>query len=263
MIEKQYIEFINYEIDGVITPEQKRLLDDYLIHHPEAEKLYREMIASSKIMEKLPEIETPLQLKNRIMNAVFFKQLRHGSKSKRVGLIHWEWVFNPKSRIAFAYILGICTTLLLLVPFWLFEPPDQAMPNQNFYGHIGAEFLHELKPLKQIELNQPDFMGTIGFKQVDRLFIVELDINCDSQSELTLGYDPEYLQLVSIRPVQDKQKIEYTQSSIKLADSEAMHSLLFFLSTSGDLPHFSLTIIQAGVLLQQQNIEFNSESPMN
>lgn len=263
MIEKQYIEFIHYEIDGVITPEQKRLLDDYLNNHPEAEKLYRQMIASSKVIENIPEIETPPHLKNRIMSAVNFKRNRHRSKMKGVGLIHWEWVFNPKSRLVFAYVLGICTTLLLLAPFWLFETPDKALPDQNFYGHIGAEFLNELKPLKQIELNQPDFMGTIGFKQVDRLLIVELDINCDSQSELTLEYDPEYLQLVSIRPVQESQKIEYTQSSIKLADSEAMHSLLFFLSTSGDLPRFSLTIVQAGVLLQQQNIEFNSESLSN
>jgi hypothetical protein len=255
MIEKQYIEFIHYEIDGVITPEQKRLLDDYLKSHPEAEKLYRQMIASSKVIENIPEIETPLHLKNRIMNAVNFNRHRYGFKRKGFGLIHWEWVFNPKSRLAFAYVLGICTTLVLLAPFWLFETPDNTLPDLNFYGHIGSKFLDELKPLKQIELNQPDFTGTIGFKQVDQLLIVEFDIKCDNQSELTLGYDPDYLQLVSIRPVQESQKIEYTQSSIKLADSEAMHSLLFFLSTSGDLPRFSLTIVQAGVLLQQQNIE--------
>ena len=70
MIDQKYIELINHEIDGVITPKQKSMLDNYLKKNPQAEKLYQELIATSKIIDQIPAIEPSENLKKRIMNSI-------------------------------------------------------------------------------------------------------------------------------------------------------------------------------------------------
>lgn len=260
MIEKPYIEYINYEIDGVITPHQKALLDDYLKVNPEAEKLYMEMIATSKILNATPQIEPSTNLKKRILNSVIVKPFEVRSKTAWISNLNLDWIFNPKSKLAFAFILGMFVTFLLLTPFWLHRVPDKTVRVEDFYGTMALTHIKEIKPYKQMDLDLSFIQGQISFKRHEQLYILELNIACDDQTELAFEFNPDHLQLLNIKPGLSNQKMEINNSLVKIADTEIINSLLFFTSMSHVSTTIDLKVYRNGILQLHQNIELNSAS---
>ena len=81
MIDRKYIELINYEIDGIITPEQRSQLQEYLLKNPKAKKLYQELTATNSMVNSMPEIEPTENLKKRVLNSINFNKYQKGNLS--------------------------------------------------------------------------------------------------------------------------------------------------------------------------------------
>ena len=220
MIDQKYIELINQEIDGVITPKQKSMLDNYLKKNPQAEKLYQELIATSKIIDQIPAIEPSENLKKRIMNSIDFNRYSEESKIKWIANQNMEWIFNPKSKMAIAFVLGMIVAFLFLTPFWLYDAQEKITNDTDFYGTIMMDQVNELKSFKQIDLDLNFIQGVISFKRLDQLFILELDIDCSDQTELVFEYDPNILQLMDIKLGTNNQKIQIVPERPGYGDEE-------------------------------------------
>jgi len=263
MIETEIIELINYDIDGVITPKQKSLLHKFLRDNPEAEKLYTQLIATNMRLTEIPQLEPTENLKKRIMNSINFDQYSVESKTAWITNLNIDWVFHPKSKLAFAFVLGMFMTLLFLIPFWLQEIQDTHRDDINFLGTMGLDNINELKPLKQIDLNLMNTQGMVQFKKFGQFFILDLNINCDDQTEMVFEYDPTHLHLIDINPVSTNQTIKIENSFIKISNANLIESLLLFSSESTESKSLNLKVFQAGSLAYNQKIDLKSTAKIN
>jgi hypothetical protein len=263
MIETKYIELINYEIDGVITPEQKSLLDKYLKNNLEAETLRSQLIATNNRIAEIPEMEPSANLKKQIMNSIDPTKYSTKSKTEWITNLNIDWVFHPKSKLAFAFVLGMFMTLLFLTPFWLQDIQDTQRDDINFLGTMGLDKINELKALKKIDLDLMNTQGMIQFKKFEQFFILDLNINCDDQTELVFEYDPTHLHLIDINPVSTNQTIKIENSFIKISNANFIESLLLFSSESTESKSLNLKVFQAGSLDYNQKIDLKSTAKIN
>ncbi|MCB9250085.1 MAG: hypothetical protein H6613_16825 [Ignavibacteriales bacterium] len=55
MIQPEYIELINKDIDKIISASEKKILDKYLKENEEAKILHKELLRTEELLDTIPE----------------------------------------------------------------------------------------------------------------------------------------------------------------------------------------------------------------
>jgi hypothetical protein len=260
MIDRKYIELINYEIDGIITPEQRSQLQEYLLKNPKAKKLYQELTATNSMVNSMPEIEPTENLKKRVLNSINFNKYQKGSEKSRVHVTNRKWLFDALHKPAYAFVFGIIFTAIVIIPFILSDLDNGSDTHQEYWGTTGIEKLNQLHTIEQIPVGLDQISGSVYIKTNGDLFIFEPDLRFDQQTELKIIYDPAQLQLADIKPTITVQKMILEDSSIRISGSKKIQTLLIFSTRTQSSSKIQFETYQNGRLRFQRTILLNPDS---
>ncbi|MCB0753910.1 MAG: hypothetical protein KDC52_20735, partial [Ignavibacteriae bacterium] len=70
MIQPEYIELMNKDIDKIISASEKKKLDKYLKENEEAKILHKELLRTEELLDTIPENVASENLKKRILNSI-------------------------------------------------------------------------------------------------------------------------------------------------------------------------------------------------
>src|ERR1039457_7000151 len=106
MVDQKYFELINKEIDNTISASEKELLDRYLKSNPEACVMSQELAETEKLLDKMPDKDPSVSLKQRILNSIDFD--RYGYKKKRSIAGYFSAAFSgPRKKLTTSFAFGL------------------------------------------------------------------------------------------------------------------------------------------------------------
>jgi hypothetical protein len=157
MIDKKYLDLIHKDIDKKISDDEKVLLDDYLKSNTEAFTLHRELSETEELLDKLPNADPSVSLKQRILNSIDFNRYAHREKRSIAGFI--AAAFNgPRRKLTSSFAFGMVVGIILIATIFYASYFNNPSELNNVYGTIG---LSESEVFESVPVNSMDIVGKI------------------------------------------------------------------------------------------------------
>jgi hypothetical protein len=80
MEREKLLELINMDLDGVISGDEKRILQEYLQNNPDAKKIYEDNVVLSKMLSSEPALNPSENIKKVVMNTISLKPVENKQK---------------------------------------------------------------------------------------------------------------------------------------------------------------------------------------
>ena len=241
----KYIELIHKEIDGVITPAEKQTLADALRRDPELSQLHKELKYTAEILGKVPAVESPPELKKKIIQAIDFSRYTPKAES-----ITWlsritNWVTTPRLRLAYAVAAGI--VLGFLISLLVIRNPysDQSIPLSELYGTIGIND-HNFVTLKELAIDQEGVRGTVILNSYQDMIWFEVSLQSSQSSEIHFIYNGQNISFAGLRPIEwGKTVMETHPNMVKILIDRQYHGLVLFHKLSENFYPLTLNLVQS------------------
>jgi hypothetical protein len=180
MIPPEYMELMNLELDGTITPAEARCLADYLAQHADAHSYYLEMRRALGLFGGVPLLEPPTGLRPRILAAVARKPTGRGRwRSLRV---------SPA--LAGAFGVGLVVGMILLGTIYRIPPAWLTVPSTEIPGSIVAEVAagHGVAG-EPLQISLAGISGTVRTYADGDEILIRLGLECDRRVDVRFEYD--------------------------------------------------------------------------
>ena len=110
MIDDKYIDLIDKEIDGGITPEERGVFHAYLAQNAEVRNLYEEQFHTSVLLNKVTQVKPPVDLVDRILKSI---DVNHSAP---------QWPVLPyntlDAKLVYTFIFGTIAGILFHILFF-------------------------------------------------------------------------------------------------------------------------------------------------
>lgn len=169
MIDEKYIGMMNLEIDGVLSPEDRRALERYLESHPDAREYFEGLRNTASMLDRTEEIEPPAALARNIIEAVFE---RH-SRAEDIRLSRGRSWTASRWRPGFAFAAGLVAGLFLSASALLIlikSPPH----SEGIYGTISQ--LKDAEIERTIAIEGPELRGSVQTRISGESITAELEL---------------------------------------------------------------------------------------
>lgn len=224
MIDKKYIELIHKEIDGIIRPDDRRMLKTYLDENPEAQTLYRELQQTVKMLNQVAEIEPPANLKKRIMNSI--------DSNKRKAL---RWKPTPVSVLsrlfakpAYAFAWGMVFGLLFYGVVVENMIQKYSPDTNGLHGTIGINENMNGKKAQTAPVLLPEIKGTLSLRQAENTVWLEANLSTPYECDIILEYDPSQIRFEGM-PMQGRYAIlENSDQFVRIKSSGQIQYNIYF-----------------------------------
>jgi hypothetical protein len=167
-IDQKIVEFINADIDGEISPAEKRELDVVLANDTEASAFHAEMATLCHAMNSTDSVEPPVYLRHVIMQIL--KPRRDPARS--ASLV--SRLFSaPALRVAGAFAAGVILALS-------FISSDRISRDafEDVTGLVGtmSDSAGKLPIRDNISISRKDIAGTVKLHKSGQLLVVDFDL---------------------------------------------------------------------------------------
>jgi hypothetical protein len=255
MIDPKILELINKDIDKTISLSEKDLLQKYINNDPEVNSTYHEMLETEKLLDKLPENDPSVSLKQRILNSINYDL--YAKKHKVSFVDHVVDLFSVSNRkFATSFAFGLITGFIVLAAIFYSYYSDKPFKEDNVVGTMG---ISESKIVESIPINlaESDISGQmIVSKSSDKYF---LDINIESKNDFSLqiNVDPKSITIdnFSLNKPNDF-NIEKELGSIKINGSQNSNYSLAFSLKDSVAKNINIKILSHDNKLYQKEIVF-------
>ena len=244
-IDKKYVELINKKIDHIITPEEKKKLDDFLSGNKAAQDYYNGLHKTNDYLSQLPDQEPHENLKKQIMNSIDFN--RYSPKIKRRN--SWSLLFVPKFKLAYTFAAGLVLGIIL---YAILVNNSNTININDVYGTIGIN--SNASTIAELPLKFSDISGKIDLKAVEHNFWFNLDLNSTNKFDIVISY-PGNVKFENIRLGLAKNiEVSKGQSFIKTTNSGPQKYSLLFSRHSLEPTSIKIKILQSGNILYEHNL---------
>jgi hypothetical protein len=229
MSDEKYNILINKAIDGDLSVEEERNLKDYLARNPEARRLYEDLEQTTALLNQVPEVDPPPQLTKRILNAIDFSGQTEQAKRFRIKSLVPDRLFAPRAKLAYAFILGIFFTVLVLTPYLLIQSQKQEMNTSYLSGTIKKNADINFTIIDCIPIDGFGISGKIAVKKFQSLVQLEFDLQAIAGIDLVIAYDPNRIHFKNFEPVgYAEYALNYTQSYLQITLNGSLKSSFSF-----------------------------------
>jgi hypothetical protein len=232
--ENYYIELMNKEIDGLITPQEKVDLQNYLSENPAAKKLYQELKHTVKVLTQLPQFEPSPNLKKRIINSLDFRQYKKIEKG--ANLFSWLSQRFQVSRPQLAYIFTFGLVIGFIIHLLFFtQPIDQKSLNlDDLTGTIGIIDSKEFINIRKIPLDFPDISGNIEIGKLANFIILTTTLFSQNQYKLVVEYNNLEASFIGMKPQKTPQfLVENIRNQLNISYYDNSDNTLVFRRSDG------------------------------
>ena len=194
MMDEKIKELINRDLDGLLSDEERRRLEEYLQNNEEARRYFEQMQKMNDWLNQVPPVEAPSSLKAKIMNQLDTR--RYAPKSGRtkfyLGSVFGKWFKGITVRPAYAFAFGVVLSgLIFLIILW---------QTTNFQQYENLPVTGTMKVETQtIPIALPAVTGKLEFISA-ALSKLNVILKPQKKITLTIEYDPKTLMLKAIEP---------------------------------------------------------------
>jgi hypothetical protein len=274
-MEEKYVELMNREIDGLNSRKESAELQEYLRRNPEAERYYRELLFVAGVLDRVPDVEPPAELKASIMRAIFGEEAGvpaeageiratagaavtagAGARAERerrpasiLDLFRIRW--EPR----FAYVLAACigVGLFLFVLFWRVVPGRAPRELEGLYGSIvSSQEVGQLLAVQPVRFALLGTHGELHIRYEPKRILVALDLRSDSRIQVVFDYSKD----VSLESITALNKCEYNAKAgdgkFELTHSGDCRYVIVLQDGSGTHSPITLKVIRGDALLLEE-----------
>lgn len=229
MISEKILELIHKEIDGHITSSEKDELQAYLRDNPETVLHYKQLYKTVNTVEELDDIEPGVDLKNRIMESIEWKDSYEESEKFDRNVFLPGIFANPRVRQVVTFSFGFLFCFLLITI--LFKDPfrTQSADPQLLIGTIGIEQLDTYAFIDSL-IYETD-LGSITVNQNvgKSINIFHASVDRIQNTAVQFHYDPLHLEFVEYYPLDPStNRVTKIDSIITVSSSSTADYFLVF-----------------------------------
>ena len=262
MNDTKTVELIHREIDGVITPGERQLLDRQLKQDSRLQLLYDQLTKTSDLIENINPIEPSPSLKQNVMAAIDFNKRGHKTGNKNLFNIPAHWFSFPRKRIAYAFSLGMIVSAVIATVLLFNYDQNRNMDSSKLSATIGLTGLNDFSIIETKELKLPEAEGVIFLKRSDQFISLELNLFTGNDVEIVLNSVNELLPLHHFEPLDNKNIVfeRHLNSATILAGEGNMKAILYYTHPTVKSVSLTLNMIRSGELLFTHTFFVNSEN---
>ena len=251
MIDQEIIELINKDIDKTISSSEKELLKSYLNNNPDANNLHYEMFETENLLDKLPNNDPPVSLKQRILNSIDYDLY---VKKSKVSFVNNILSLFPGSNRKFAtsFALGLMTGFIVLAAIFYSYNWDKSFKEVGVVGTIG---ISESKIVESVPINLSDISGQIILSKTSDKYFLDINVKSQNDFSLQINVNPNSINIDNFslnKP--NNLNIEKELGSIKIKGSQDSNYSLALSLKDSVAKSISIKILSADNKLFQQAI---------
>ncbi|MCG8604170.1 hypothetical protein MJD09_04110, partial [bacterium] len=191
MVDREYIELMHYEIDGVIAADDRHRLQTYLEGNPEAQALHEELKRVSNTLQAVQSVEPPATLKRNIFNNL--PKNLYGQKRAPERTIAWFDFLKRKPKLGFSlsFAVGLACGLVLFT-----LPSDMTdVNNSDLMGTMQAfDSPQSRQQLSSLEILEDGFSISIELQRAEKSVFVAMHLRSAQELEFAFEFDQNDLQ---------------------------------------------------------------------
>lgn len=216
MIDDKILELMNREIDKANPEKESAELKKYLDKNPEAKQHFQELVKLSNMLEKIPNIDPPTDMKMNIMNSI--DPNKYAGKIKQPGLFQILTEFfliRPKLRVATTFAIGAAFGLVLFAVSDMYRGTDSPLNQSHLSGTIMFEKeLDEFTTIESKTIESEYISGTFELKRSGTDLLADIIINSKVPVRIALGFDNNHTVFKGFN------QLAYTYSGVNITDTE-------------------------------------------
>jgi len=244
MMDENIIQLIHRQVDGSITAGEKIRLEAYLKQNPEARQAYLEQIETTGLLNEMPSMEIPPNMKKRIMNSIDKKRYTGTERRKGLGSIRSSKIIP---RVAFAFSVGLAVGILIHVAFLGDSELTDWSNDRDFIGTIGLHDEAHFKRLEKIPILLTDLRGAIALAQIDYSLAIEVNLNSTNDFELIIKYDSNQIEFQGFKPsTRSRVVLDNGENYIKAMHTNDVQYVLFLKRMSPSTTEIDVTLLFRG-----------------
>lgn len=252
MVDREYIELMHLEIDGLISANDRQRLHRYLEAHPEAQQLFDKLHKVCHLLDKVEEVEPVEDLRERILGRIDFdryvKEVRARARPNPLKSLLNTWTYRPRFRYAYAFSAGL--VLGLLVSFLLFaEVFEQASVKPSQVSGTVVSQAGEWQVLQRLVIDEDAVRGVVVLRRSGRL--LQLDVTLQTSGPITLTLQkPAQTGLEGFQRVTGRvTSLEIDTGKVQVTSDAATRYRLSFETPTHAVPEMTLTLLSSGTTL--------------
>jgi hypothetical protein len=200
MKDDRYMDLVNREISGEITPDESAELRQYLEENPEARRIRRQQLRTSEILDGVRDVEPPPHLTRRILSSVDLDRYRAVEPRPVIRLLGRARRAVLRPSFAYAFASGVAVGLIVFAVFltgsWDRRSPDLS----GLYATVGVSRDAGFRLIEHLPLDLPEAKGYVDLFRSADLLIFEVSLTGESPYEVRFLYDPAKVRLNGLRP---------------------------------------------------------------
>ncbi len=256
MVDERIVELLNKEIDGVILPAERVILEEYRATNPEVEVMAAELRAVASALADVGQVEAPSTLKGRVMRQLNLQPRQQVPLADRLLSPVWEFFRGASGvRLAYAFSLGLVAGIALFALYigsrdqQTFQPTDAtgALILGSSAGRV------EVGPVVPISSGQ--IKGAIGTQFTNTLTILNIKLTSPGALHAQVTFDPSVLTVRAIqRGSEGETGLAAHGNTVEIQSSGNDDYTIYFLRKSPAPGPVRVALFAANDLVFERNI---------
>jgi len=225
MTNSEVLKLIQKNIDGELTPEEKKQLQDYLADDKFASNSAEDISATVKILERVPLLDPPQNLVKKIMAAIDTKRYQPEYSEKPGVMDALVEFFTPRKQWVFAFATGFIIATIMFTLFIRKESPAE----YDVMGSIGIEQNVALEYKHHTVINSADVSALLEVYQGPGVLQVNIDCKTDKKCQIDLRLSTGIFHLSNYQAAKNSPLQLKTQSDglVLLSETSNQYSFTF------------------------------------
>lgn len=251
-IDAKYSDLIQADIDGEISAEDKRVLDEILAESEECQALHEEMAALAGSLDKLEEIEPPAHLKHVLLNMAPSK----GGATPGPGPIA-RLLAIPALHYAGTFAAGAVVALTLVnsgqISSHAFDDMTGLVGTVANTNAVGPT-------LSSIAVHEAEVAGTVSLRSTGPMLILDFDLAAQGGVEVVAKYSDRSIWFNGFAQLEsDGMNIAASEGLVSVQiDGKRRYAV--FLNNPDDRPAtIEMQFLANGELIHEENLDYRKE----
>jgi hypothetical protein len=260
MKKNRFLELVNKEISGEISPAERDVLQEYLRDDPEARKIRSQLLETSELLSQVDDVEPPAHLKGRIMASLDVGRYQARESGPVAELVLRAARLGLRPRFAYAFALGVAVGLIVYSVFLAGPRGGFAPDTRDLYATMGVSRDATLTTVERVPFNLAEAEGSVSLSQLADLLVFEIVLHGARPYEVILEFDPAGASFGGLRPdAPGSSGLELGQGYVRISGAgESQFSLSFIRRPPSPLA-LDLSLLVSGEYLWDHRFEVEGQ----
>lgn len=247
MSDDKYIAWVCNQIDGCLSPEERKKLEAYLAKHPSAKKTLNDQVEIAKLLGRVEQVEPSPSLKKQIMNSVGTARFSKASKTTGPSRIKLRQHLKPQAAWGLLFAMGVLVGIALHSVLFNGALQTTLLDGRDVIGTIGTHERGDFEIVERIRIDREAVRGVIENKRYSDHIGCEVDLQGLQELEVMIRFEEEDFRFKGLALLdQSRIDLENEADGIRAKSRESARYVLFFQKRHPGAVEYTLTLSQDG-----------------